>query len=255
MPFLPARWSWPMYSYKTCGRILSGSGASLMAYCSIIFAMDKLSAFLTGHKVLETVKSKYNGEVVVLYDLAWGTHIKAGGLTQSGGVVEKVWRTALQKIRSTKHEIRNVLILGWGGGSIAKIVREFWPVSKITGVDIDEEMVRLGKKYMKLDKWDVDVHIGDGLAFCEKGVQDGDIYDLICIDLYHGQEYPKQFEKIEFIKLTKRLSNEGGTVIYNRLYYDEKRALAHKFEEMLDKEFEKVDVVFPEANVMFLCSN
>ena len=93
--------------------------------------------FLIGTKILEKRKSKYNGEIKVIRNLAFGTYIQAGGITQSGGIVEDFWKETLKKIKHQSLTINNCLILGLGGGSAAKLVRKFWPEAKITGVDID----------------------------------------------------------------------------------------------------------------------
>src|SRR3990172_2235063 len=123
--------------------------------------MNKTLDFLAGIKVLEEVESPINGKLTVVRDLAWGTYIKGGGLTQSGGVAEKVWRSSLNKVKGEAHVVKECLILGLGGGGIAKIVRKNWPQTKIVGVDIDPIIVDLGKKYLGLDKLDVEIVIQD----------------------------------------------------------------------------------------------
>ena len=62
--------------------------------------VSKLFDFLTGTKILEEVDSPINGRLTVVQDLAWGVYIKAGGLTQSGGVAKKVWETTLKRIKN-----------------------------------------------------------------------------------------------------------------------------------------------------------
>ena len=61
--------------------------------------MGKLENFLSGAKILEEVKSPINGKLTVMRDLAWGVHIQADGITQSGGVAEKVWNSSLKKVK------------------------------------------------------------------------------------------------------------------------------------------------------------
>ena len=64
--------------------------------------MNKTLDFLTGIKILEEVESLINGKLAVVRDLAWGTYIKGGGLTQSGGVAEKVWKTSLKEVKGKR---------------------------------------------------------------------------------------------------------------------------------------------------------
>ena len=95
----------------------------------------------TGVKILEEVESKANGKIVVVKRLGFGTYIQVEGLTQSGSVVYDVWRSTLRKVKKSKIPIKNILILGLGGGSTAIISRKYWPNSNITGVDVDPVIV------------------------------------------------------------------------------------------------------------------
>lgn len=211
----------------------------------------KKTNFLPGTKVLEEVESPINGKIAVLKSLGLGTYIQVEGLTQSGGVVYDVWRTTLKKIKSKRQEIKDCLILGFGGGSAASLVKKHWPEVKITGVEIDSIMIDLGKKYLGMPK--VKTEIEDALDFCKRASREGKTYDLILVDVYVGYEVPKKFQSEKFIKLVKSLLAKDGIAIFNRLYFEEKRVLAMKFGKELEKVFPKVNPVFPEANIMFIC--
>lgn len=211
--------------------------------------MSKLNLFLTGTEIIKKEHSPFNGELTVVRDLAWGTHIKGGGLTQSGGVAYTIWNTTLKNV-AKKGERKNVLILGLGGGSIARITKRLWPEAKVRGVDIDPVIVELGKKYLKLPVA-VDIVISDVTAFLKK---DKGTYDLICVDLYQGDTYPPEFESEAFIESVKKHLSVSGIAVFNRLYYGEKRSLAYKFQKKLEQTFSEVSPVYPEANIMFVAS-
>ncbi len=214
--------------------------------------MAGLTDFLSGVRVLEEVESDVNGKLTVVRDFTWGTYIQAGGLTQSGGVAKKVWKTALKKIYDLRFKNDDTLILGLGGGSIANLVNNFWSKAKITGVDLDLVMVELGKKYLGLDE-KIKVVIGDAYKEINREKLKVKSYDLVCVDTYIGDNFPKKFESERFLKAVRRILSKGGIAIFNRLYYDEKRVLANKFEKKLEKVFSKVERIYPEANVMFVC--
>lgn len=201
----------------------------------------------------EEIISPINGKLTVVKDLAWGTYIKGGGLTQSGGVAEKVWKTALKEVRSQGLEARESLILGLGGGGAAKLIRKYWPEAKITGVEIDPIMVDLGKKYLGLNEAGVDIKIQDAYEYCSN-IQNIK-YDLILVDLYIGDKVPEKFETRKFLELVAGLLTKDGKAIFNRLYYDEKRNEAEKLLSKLKEIFSKVISIRPEANIMFICSN
>lgn len=200
-------------------------------------------------KVLEERNSAINGRIRVIRSLGLGIYIQVENLTQSGGVVYNVWKTTLRKIKRKKDEVEDCLILGLGGGSAASLVKNYWPKAKITGVDIDPVMIELGKKYLGLTK--VKVVIEDAEGFVRK---DKKKFDLILIDTYTGDEFPKEFEKEEFLKQIKKKLKKEGMAIFNRLYYGEKRKEAMRFGESLEKVFSKVERVFPEANILFIVS-
>jgi spermidine synthase len=237
--------------------------------------MGKLGDLLTGIQVLEEIDSPVNGKIKVVKGIAFGTYIQVEGLTQSGGILKNVWRKPLKKLHSSQITVHRSLILGLGGGTVAGLVRQFWPEAKITGVDLDPVMVDLGKKYLELDKYNVNVVIEDAYEYIGNGERDtGDRekignrvqgtknrkrgreekYDLILVDLYVGREYPEKFGSENYIQRVRNILARGGIAIFNRLYYGEKRSEAVRFGNKLEKFFKKVEVIYPEANIMYLCS-
>ncbi len=205
-----------------------------------------------GRIVVERRVSSINGELVVIRDLAFGTYIHGGDIPQSGGLAESIWKQVLKNFKD--RDITSCLIVGLGGGSIAKLVRKNWQASKIVGVDIDPVIVELGRKYLKLDQQEVEAHIEDAEKFIGEAVKAHDLYDLICFDTYVKQDFPSKFESIELIRNVKKLMAKNGMAIFNRLYGPDERKKAINFEKTLLKVFPKVDRFFPEANVMFVCS-
>lgn len=213
--------------------------------------IDKLANFLSGTQVLAEVESPINGKLTVVRDIPWGTYIKGGGLTQSGGVAKKVWETSLRKTKQTKGDVKRALILGLGGGSIANLIGRFWGEVEITGVDVDPVIVELGKKYLGVDP-DVKVKIVDAVEWVKKCREK---YDLICLDTYVEDQFPKKLESNGFLKNVKGLLARDGVMVVNRLYYGEKRKEAEAFEKRLAEIFGVVVRVYPEANVMFICGS
>ena len=206
--------------------------------------------FPTANKVLEEVDSPINGKIRVVRALGLGTYMQVENLTQSGGLIENIWRKTLKKVKSKKRQLTSCLILGLGGGSAAMLVKKFWPNAKITGVDIDPFIVELGRKYLGLTG--LEVVISDAGDFIKRGNKK---YDLILVDTYVGYEFPKRFEEEKFLWIVKKFLTPGGITVFNRLYMADKRPAAVKFGSKLESIFPKVDYVFPEANVMFVCSD
>ncbi len=199
---------------------------------------------MLGTRILEERKSKFNGDIKVVRTLGFGTYIQVNNLTQSGGIVKEFWNETLRKIK--KQKINKVLILGLGGGTVANLVNKLWPESEVSGVEIDPVMVELGKKYLGLGN--AEIIIQDAYEYTKKNKE---IYDLAIVDLYVGDEFPNKFEDEEFLKLLTK----NKSVIFNRLYFGEKRKEAVKFGKKLEKIFSKVEWFYPQANLMFFCYN
>lgn len=211
-----------------------------------------------GSKILEQRHSEINGDIKVVKSLGLGTYIQVEGLTQSGGVVSDVWEQTLKKIKSQydlsdgqRITFKNCLILGFGGGSAGKLVEKYFPGVRITGVDIDPLMIDLGRKYLNLGEYKV--VIKDAMDFVEEEIKYDRKYDLILVDTYLGQNYPEKFEKISFVNSIGRILKDNGIAVFNRLYWDEKKDLAHEFEKRLEEVFDSVDRFYPEANLMLIC--
>jgi spermidine synthase len=207
-----------------------------------------------GTKILEEKESKYNGHLKVSRSLGFGTYIQADGLTQSGGIVETIWKSTLKQINKLINQpINSCLILGLGGGTAAKLIRKNWPGAKIVGIDIDPIMVELGKKYLGLAEYGVKIIIADAYNLPNLPNFPNRKFDLITVDLYQGDKFPEKFENINFINCARTVLAQDGVVVFNRLYYGNKRPQTVKFGNKLQKVFSNVEWFYPEANLMFVC--
>lgn len=216
--------------------------------------MINIKDFFSGQEILEEVDSQINGKITVVKSFALGTFLQVGGLTQSGGVVHDIWRSTLKMVKKMIKEPQNILILGLGGGSCAKISRKLWPYTQITGVDFDNKIVDLGKKYLELESVNSEIVVSDAHDYLKKILGDKKEFSLIIVDLYVGQEMPVVFESDEFLLDVSKTLAQGGFVIFNRLYFGDKRPRVVKFAKKLEKYFSKVEYYYPQANVMLICT-
>jgi spermidine synthase len=204
------------------------------------------------NKILDQVDSSLNGKIEVVKSLVFGTSISIGGLTQSGGIVYEIWNKTLKRIKKQKPNINKCLILGLGGGSVAKVIKKYWENINITGVEIDKNMIILGTKYLGLE--DIKTEINDAYEFSLKESKSNNRYDLVIVDLYIGDKFPDKFQNLELIKALKKIIRKEGLIIFNRLYYGEKRKEALNFAKKLESMFKKVEYYYPEANLMLICT-
>jgi spermidine synthase len=207
-----------------------------------------------GYLVLEKVESKINGQVEVREDFFGKKSLLVGGISQSGHSVEKLWQKPLKIVTSHQSPVTSVLILGLGAGSVAKVIHNFFPKAKMTGVEIDPIMIKLGKKYFNLSTVkNLEIKIADAISLVTNHRSPVTNYDLIFVDLYVGDEVPEKANTDEFIRSVKQLFSPSGTAIFNRLYYGEKKKEAEEFKTKLKKVFSKVEPLRIDVSIFFLC--
>lgn len=176
---------------------------------------------LSGYKVLDVTESKFNGRLEVIREFG-ETRVMTGGITQSGKPLEMVWGKSLASIKIQETDIKKILILGLGAGTLARMVNHKFPQAKIVGVEIDREMVRVGEKYFGLGNINnLEIIYEDAYKFCADNKKSRDKYDVIFIDLYRGQKVPENLDSKVFFRLVINLLVPKGRVFINRLYFDE----------------------------------
>lgn len=220
---------------------------------------DLLEKFIKGSVVLETVGSPLSGQIKVDEDLFGNKRLLVGNLAQSGKEVENVWQKTIEQFNNLT--ISNCLILGLGAGNAAGVINKYFPKAKITGVEIDPEIVKLGNKYFGLKEirnlkieienafvW-VDSCI-NGLIHCNR---DNSRFGLILIDLYLGDCFPEKAEEEKFLGAVKKMQTPKGLVIFNRLYFKENIQKTDIFQKKLQKIYMNIEAKRISYNKLFLC--
>lgn len=104
-----------------------------------------------------------------------------------------------------------VLVLGFATGTFAKLSRHFFPESQIDGVEIDPEIIKLGREYFDLNDNDAQVFVEDGRVFLTRTEKK---YQVIFLDAFQDVTYPFHMATREFfIELAKNLENDGVLAI------------------------------------------
>lgn len=100
----------------------------------------------------------------------------------------------------------DVLILGMGTGTYATQCRKYLGDMNVEGVEIDEKITQLSRKYFSLSE-DVPVTTYDGRAYLNAMDKK---YDVIMVDAYQDITIPFQMSSVEFFTLVKDRSSERG---------------------------------------------
>ncbi len=110
-----------------------------------------------------------------------------------------------------KKENFKILVLGMGTGTYATQCRKYFGDVAVEGVEIDEKITKLARKYFALPE-DVPVVTYDGRAYLN-AVEEK--YDVIMVDAYQDITIPFQMSSVEFFTLVHSHLNENGVMVVN----------------------------------------
>ncbi|AKQ63644.1 Spermidine synthase [Myxococcus hansupus] len=114
-----------------------------------------------------------------------------------------------------------VLILGLGAGTSAQGLRATYPGVEVVGVELDAEVVRLGRSHFGLPS-DVEVHVGDARAFLSSDTRQ---YDVILVDAFRFPYVPFHLTTREFATAVAARLEPGGVACFNVGRYEQERAV------------------------------
>lgn len=104
------------------------------------------------------------------------------------------------------------LLMGFGGGGIAlELISMGFDLDV---VEIDSRLPGIAHDYFLLDTSGVDFYIDDARHFIRRS-QEGKKYDLVVIDLLHGEVQPNHVFTVEGLTELRNLLKEDATVLVN----------------------------------------
>ena len=174
---------------------------------SIGFAFWEKNLLYEGESIYNYLQVKENPrQIIFSTNVLFGVQslkVKGGGLTGM------YYDYALAAPLLT--DGKKILILGMGTGTFAEQCKKYFPAAQITGVEIDEKITELAKKYFDLPE-DVEVVTYDGRAFLQA---DKNIYDVILVDAFQDISPPFQMSSTEFFAQVKNHLAAGGVMVVN----------------------------------------
>ena len=106
---------------------------------------------------------------------------------------------------------KNILILGMGAGTFAERCRHYFPQSKIVGVEIDEKITSIARRYFGLPS-DIPIVTYDGRAYLQSVDEK---FDVIMVDAYQDITIPFQMSSTEFFGLVREHLTPDGVMVVN----------------------------------------
>ncbi|WP_448518726.1 fused MFS/spermidine synthase [Rhodoflexus sp.] len=133
----------------------------------------------------------------------------------SYGSLERILYAGLREIEFDDN-IRKILLLGLGGGSVIQTIRQtFQSDALIVAIDVDPQIIQIALNDFNIKRFkNVKIIQADASAYIENS---NDIFDLIIVDIFIGNSIPESFTQSQFIsQLTKHVKLKGK-IIYNTI--------------------------------------
>jgi len=129
---------------------------------------------------------------------------------------------------------RRVLMVGLGGGSLAKFVYHRLPETAAEVLEINPDVVAIARRYFQVPAGNdrLTVRVCDGAEFIER---EGPGYDAILVDGYDDDTQPEALTSRKFYLSCRRRLEPGGTMVVN-LWGSDRR---------FDDYVERVESAFP----------
>ena len=168
---------------------------------------------------------KKNSSISKSLEVTWNNGqlvLDSKNTNYSYGSLQRILRKGLKYIGFERiRKFDSILVLGVAGGSVIQtLVEEIKFKGKITGVEIDNDIVEIAQKYFKLDAVKkLELVVDDAFEFVLKTKEK---YDLIIIDIFQDTTMPNFLFEDFFINRINFLLNTNGFILFNTMVISEK---------------------------------
>jgi spermidine synthase len=199
-------------------------------------------------KTIYAVDSELNGRIEVT-ETGGTRRVKVGKITQSiswdSPVCEKlVWGKVSELLKREVPDLKSVLILGMGGGTMAHLISRALPETSIVSVELDPAMVEIAEKFFDVEAIPNHTIInGDALGVVIEPQKHGlrkDSFGALVVDIYVGEDYPDLGDTGNFMAALRNMVSPGGLVIFNRIYLNHHQADVDSFKDQVEDFFQDV---------------
>ena len=191
--------------------------------------IKRLLSFLLPVKIHQK-KSVYSKNLEVTWNNGYLV-LDSENTNYSFGSLQRVLKKGLKYIGYERiQNFNSILVLGVAGGSVIETLKkEIKFEGKITGVEIDADVIELAIKYFGLGSYNnVSIVNDDAFEFVLKTKEK---YDLIIIDIFQDTTMPNFLFEDFFINRINFLLNVNGFILFNTMvlgYQDRRRNVDYK---------------------------
>jgi spermidine synthase len=163
---------------------------------------------------------KKNSSLSKTIEVTWANGelvIDSENTNYSYGSLQRILRKGLKYIGFEKIlKMEQILVLGVAGGSVIKtLVDEIHFKGKITGVEIDSEIITIANEYFRLNEiQNLDIIIDDAFEFVLKTK---DKYDMIIVDIFQDTKMPNFLFEQFFVNRICFLLESKGIILFNTM--------------------------------------
>jgi len=178
--------------------------------------------------------------------------VNSAHANQSFGNLHAIWQQCLEQQRVKSRPLRSILLLGFGAGSAARIIRnELGITAPITAVDGDPQILRIAREHFRSDHLR-DLHlVEDDAHHFMQGHQAR--HDLVLVDLFHELDLAPGVDEEPFIHALCRCTAPGGLLCFNTIAHDASstvrsqrtlRWMRHYFQDVEEHAYQGINRLF-----------
>ncbi len=190
---------------------------------------------------VETISSERSGSLEVTL-VNGKLVIDSENANYSYGSLQQVLKKGLSFIGKHKLEqLDSILVLGVAGGSVIQTLRsDFKLNTKITGVEIDADVIHLANTYFQLNKTsNLELITADAFEYITTTKNK---YDLIIIDIFNDTQMPNElFDKKLWDSIHKLLTKRGLCLLNSICTSRKELDRNDQLKSLLTSQFSNVD--------------
>jgi spermidine synthase len=201
------------------GLLLAGRLRFAPAAAPVLLLLAPLPAMLPARGAIAREESPYNYlQVVAVGDARilvadWGGYsMYLPGRFRTHEYFDYLLLAPLLRPSPPREWLHDVVIVGLGAGTASKQITEAYGPLTIDGIEIDPDVVALGRRHFAMNEPNLRVHVTDGRAFL--GTSAGR-YDWAIVDAYQGSDIPFHLVTAEFFRQLRDHLRPGGVLAIN----------------------------------------